>query len=121
MTNFLTSPGAIRGPRRFSHTPRGGGGEWASKFRANGAILRNLEILDKIGRSKSKVIIQSGPGARTAMPKLAFLASFLAAFITMDAQLFHGETTRAAWNGMIAVSQAAQAQVAQWSEKSERE
>jgi hypothetical protein len=55
------------------------------------------------------------------MPKLAFLASFLSAFIMMDAQLFHGETTQAAWNGVIAVSQAAQAQVAQWSEKSDGE
>jgi len=48
------------------------------------------------------------------MSKLAFLASFLAAFITMDEQFFRGDTTRAVWRGVNYTAQAAQIQVQHW-------
>jgi hypothetical protein len=48
------------------------------------------------------------------MSKLAFLASFLASFVMMDAQLFHGETTQAAWQGAMDAMRAAQT----WTEQS---
>jgi hypothetical protein len=50
------------------------------------------------------------------MSKVAFLASFLAAFITMDAQLFHGDTTRMVWDEIIDVSHAAQSRIVQWTQ-----
>ena len=48
------------------------------------------------------------------MQKLAFIASFCAAFITMDAQFFHGDTTRMVWNSVNYSAHAAQTQVYYW-------
>ena len=48
------------------------------------------------------------------MQKLAFIASFLAAFITMDEQFFNGDTTRAVWYSVNHSAQAAQKQVYRW-------
>ncbi|MCC3246580.1 hypothetical protein LG047_14860 [Methylocystis sp. WRRC1] len=48
------------------------------------------------------------------MSKLAFLASFLAAFITMDEQFFGGETTRAVWYGVSDAAHAAEKQIHRW-------
>lgn len=48
------------------------------------------------------------------MSKIAFIASFLAAFITMDEQFFNGDTTRAAWRGINYTAQAAQTQIERW-------
>jgi hypothetical protein len=45
------------------------------------------------------------------MWKVSFLASFLAAFITMDGQFFGGATTRLAWRELNAATAATQAQV----------
>ncbi len=49
------------------------------------------------------------------MSKIAFLASFLAAFITMDAEIFGGEHTRAVWRAANDTASAADAQLARWS------
>lgn len=46
------------------------------------------------------------------MAKLGFIASFLAAFMTMDGHFFHGETTRTVFEGMSLAAHAAQAQIA---------
>lgn len=51
------------------------------------------------------------------MQKLAFIASFLAAFITMDGQFFHGDTTRTVWNSVNYSAQAAQKQVYHWTHR----
>ncbi len=48
------------------------------------------------------------------MAKIAFLASFLAAFMLMDGHFFHGETTRLVWEGANLTAQAAQKQVMRW-------
>lgn len=48
------------------------------------------------------------------MTKLAFLASFLAAFVTMDEQLFDGAATRWTWDVLSVTSQAAEKQVLHW-------
>jgi hypothetical protein len=45
------------------------------------------------------------------MAKIGFIASFLAAFITMDGHFFHGETTRTVFEGLSLAAQAAQAQI----------
>lgn len=49
------------------------------------------------------------------MSKLGFIASFLAAFITMDEQFFDGATTRAVWYSLVQTSHTAEAQLHQWS------
>jgi len=48
------------------------------------------------------------------MSKLAFVASFLAAFITMDEQFFGGETTRAVWFGVSDATNVVEKQIHQW-------
>lgn len=48
------------------------------------------------------------------MQKIAFFASFLAAFITMDAQFFDGEHTRAVWRAANETASAADAQLERW-------
>lgn len=48
------------------------------------------------------------------MSKVAFLASFLAAFITMDGQFFDGATTRAVWRDVGDAARAAEAQIVRW-------
>jgi hypothetical protein len=45
------------------------------------------------------------------MPRIAFVASFLAGFMTMDGHFFHGETTRTVFEGMTLTAQAAQTQI----------
>jgi hypothetical protein len=45
------------------------------------------------------------------MAKLGFIASFLAAFMTMDGHFFHGETTRTVWEGLNLTAHAAQTQI----------
>jgi hypothetical protein len=48
------------------------------------------------------------------MWKISFVASFLAAFLTMDDQLFDGATTRFAWRELNEAASATQAQVRRW-------
>jgi hypothetical protein len=48
------------------------------------------------------------------MWKVSFIASFFAAFTTMDGQFFHGATTRLAWRELNAATSATQAQVRRW-------
>lgn len=48
------------------------------------------------------------------MQKLALVASFLAAFITMDEQFFDGSTTREVWYMLTQASHATELQVRQW-------
>jgi hypothetical protein len=45
------------------------------------------------------------------MAKLGFIASFLAAFMTMDGHFFHGETTRTVYEGLSLTAYAAQTQI----------
>ncbi|WBK01460.1 hypothetical protein [Methylocystis parvus] len=45
------------------------------------------------------------------MAKIGFLASFLAAFMTMDGHFFHGETTRTVFEGLVLTGRAAHTQV----------
>jgi hypothetical protein len=63
---------------------------------------------------QSRFNAQERFGASTNMSKLAFVASFLAAFITMDEQFFGGATTREAWYMITQASQAAEMQVRHW-------
>jgi hypothetical protein len=46
------------------------------------------------------------------MQKIAFTASFLACFLTLDGQLFHGETTRFAYRALNLTALEAQGQIA---------
>lgn len=48
------------------------------------------------------------------MQRLAFVASFLAAFITLDLQFFDGGTTREGWHMMMQASQATEMHFRQW-------
>ena len=48
------------------------------------------------------------------MSKLAFVASFLAAFITMDEQFFDGATTREVWSAIMQASHSAETQLRHW-------
>ena len=46
------------------------------------------------------------------MSKLGFFASFVAAFVTMDAQFFGGATTKVIWGDILTISHAADTQIA---------
>ncbi|WP_457796054.1 hypothetical protein [Methylocystis sp. S23] len=45
------------------------------------------------------------------MARIGFIASFLAAFMTMDGHFFHGETTRTVFEGLSLTAKAAQTQI----------
>jgi hypothetical protein len=45
------------------------------------------------------------------MAKVGFIASFLAAFMTLDGHFFHGETTRTVFEGLSLTADAAQKQI----------
>lgn len=48
------------------------------------------------------------------MARLGFLASFLAAFITMDAHFFNGAATRQIWDDANYVGHAIERQFVRW-------
>ncbi len=48
------------------------------------------------------------------MSKAAFLASFLATFMTMDTYFFDGSTTRFVWREVGDAANAAQARIIRW-------
>jgi hypothetical protein len=54
---------------------------------------------------------QEGLSARSAMAKMGFIASFLAAFMTLDGHFFNGETTRTVLEGLSLTADAAQTQI----------
>lgn len=54
------------------------------------------------------------------MSKIGIIASFLAAFITMDGQFFDGDTTRAVWRAMNDTARAAEARLERWSHQTGR-
>jgi hypothetical protein len=45
------------------------------------------------------------------MAKVGFIASFLAAFMTLDGHFFHGDTTRTVFEGLRLTAGAAQTQI----------
>ena len=48
------------------------------------------------------------------MQKIAFAASFLAAFIVMDSEFFNGEVTRQLWSDVHYLARKADSQFVRW-------